>query len=71
MATPAATTAPLPSAATLPPRVRSERARLWSTFVRNRAAVVGLGLAILIAAAALAATGSLSPRDGIELPVIG
>jgi peptide/nickel transport system permease protein len=47
--------APTTPVAAPPVRLRSQRQRMWHTFVRNRAAVVGLVLAVLIAAAAIGA----------------
>jgi len=46
-------------------QVRSERQRLWNTFTRNRVAVVGLLLVLLIAAVAIAAP-LLSPHDPLD-----
>jgi len=69
MATRVAATAPVRSAANARTRVRSERARLWTTFVRNRAAVVGLVLALLIATAAVGAP-LLAPHDPLDQQAI-
>src|ERR687884_356287 len=67
----------MPAAAGRPAPLRHQRQRRWHTFLRNRAGVVGLGLAVLIGAAAIGAplitwhdpldqqaTNRLKPPDG-------
>jgi peptide/nickel transport system permease protein len=53
------------SQTTFAPRLTSQRQRVWRTFLRNRAAIIGLGLTILVMGVAIAAP-LLAPHDPLE-----